>query len=514
MYEEDATTIAESLTRSFSNLMRASRAIAKVASMGADRIFYATRFAAWALVVEDGLSTDFGVALALTLATSAIIDNGWGRGFSMYRRELPESQAAIAAQRNRNPTKDADWVYPGMDTTFTQRAGYITIQGFCALYMFNSMPGSYLNSFAYAKLGARLTGGTFNAFCDASRDKSPPSSASSIVTAHLAGTFLGYSTISSFLSYNLPQIRNYYYQLFILNKIAEIDLATWWETITSTLLNTSGIAFAGFFSWLLLQDESFCHLGINKIPDRLILYWIIQACITNIMINGMMTLYAVHMRRINRHETDRVALAREIDMSPELDLIIRSAITVNSFAAFCATTVQIPNLPGIANKEWQYLAYNPALIILGLGLAARVSFLSQYALSSESDVFERLARKKEIEHKQDLELEERKLSEEHFARYDEDDEKEENRNIFSDMNNGYGSFSNGNGDVTNIPVPAVRESFLTRASRYVFFRTAEPQVELVDPENAAHFARLKQDVNNRFNIPEEPQSKSWECSIM
>jgi hypothetical protein len=256
-------------------------------------------------------------------------------------------------------------------------------------------------------------------------------------------------------------------------------------------------------------------LDINNISDQFIFYWVLQACVTNIVINGMMTLYAVHMRRTNQHEADRAALARDIDMSPELDLTIRTAILVNSFAGFCATTVQIPNLPGIMNKQWQYLAYNPELIIVGIFLAGRVSFLSQYALSSESDVFEREARKREIEHKQDVEMEERTWLAEEAARFNEDDEMEQTHYNIYEMKKGYDSFGTANGNNTSpSPTPSPRESFVSRVSRYVFFRSTEPQPELVSQENAAHFIQLRQDVNNRFSLPAEPEGRSSWCSIM
>jgi hypothetical protein len=502
--EEETPSGWQTLQQYTSDFFTAMPAVAKVSAMGADRIFYATRFSAWVYGVNDGLSTPFGVGLATAFATCAIVDNWWGRGYSMIRRERARLAAPVF-----NP-QGPRWLNSGRNNvSFAKAGGYVFIQLCSIQYMINSIPGSNLGALSITKLMARLGGSTFNAFCDPAKGDGPASSKFGITLAHLAGAYLAYSTISSFLSYNTPQIRNYFNKLFIDEEIWDIKAKSWFTTLTGTFVNTLGIAFAGIAALDLLEYETLCHAGLEDIPYWLKVGWVIQSCVINVIINGLMTLYAVHMHDSNEHHKARHSLANEIEMSLEWGVIISLAIFGNSVAALCATEVQVPNLPGSFNRDYKYLAYN-SLIILGALPLSAIAFKNQLALSSESDVRERVTRKEEKD-AATFNTTQRTAAVHRAAQHQfvEADEQKENLYNFDTPRAHYGSngHMNGNGHFpANLPV--VRKSFCARLN---FFQQAIPPAELSEHERL--LGELQAGMTRYDSEPEE--SKMWGgCGIM
>jgi hypothetical protein len=486
--EESPRSWWQYFNQQISDITTAMPAYAKVAAMGADRVFYATRFSAWVCYTKDGLSTRFGVGLAATFASCAIVDNWWGRGYSMIRRERERLDTVPAAPSS---APRATWIHSGRTTTtFLNEAGYVFIQGVSIQYMINSVPGSDLGALAVAKLFARFGGTTFNAFCDASKGEGPASYSTTIAAAHLAGGYLAYSTVSSFLSYNTPQLRNYYNKLFIDGEIWNIKRKSWVKTVTGTMVNTIGIAFATMAAMDLLEYELLCHGGIDGMPHWFKVGWTMQACIVNILMNGLMTLSAVHNHDSNEHHKARHQLAKEIDLSLEWELILRTAIVGNSIAAFCATEVQVPNLPGTVAQDYRYLAYNALLITAAIPLSY-IAFTNQYALSSESDVTER-AKRMEILKDEAANQERMRKEAEQRDRAIRPPEDRANRNIYDIKKTKYGSNGHTNGHINGNAVlvnlgshqPArvytERKSFCSRLN---FFSTsAEPVIEPTEHE--------------------------------
>jgi hypothetical protein len=506
------------INQQISDITTAMPAYAKVAAMGADRVFYATRFSAWVCHTKDGLSTHFGVGVAATFASCAIVDNWWGRGYSMIRRERDKLVTAISVPR-------ATWFHSGrVDATYVDEAGYLFVQAVSVQYMINSVPGSDLGALAVAKLLARFAGNTFNAFCAAENGEGPASYPVTITLAHLAGGYLAYSTVSSFLSYNTPQIRNYYNKLFIDGEIWDVKGKSWFKTVTGTLVNTIGIAFATMAAMDLLENELLCHAGIDGVPYWFKVSWTLQACIVNVLMNGMMTLYAVHMHDSNEHHKARHKLAKEIELSLEWELIIRLAILGNSIAAFCATEVQVPNLPGTFAENYKYLAYNPILITAALPLSY-IALTNQLALSSESDVRERITRK-EIMLGYNLYLENRKteaeLRERSSRRVYTVEEKEDrsiyDRNEHKRTNASYGSNGHTNGHINGSAIVNLGEhqpaSIYTQrksfCSRFNFFgKQSEP---LSAPTEHDKLLGELQEGMTRYDSPSA--FKGWGCGIM
>jgi hypothetical protein len=398
-HDEDPTTILEHLNYYFFHFTCAKPGLLKVAYMAGGSVLICAKFAAWVLDVEDGLDTDLGIALATTIAGAAIIDNFWGRFFAMYRREVNA--------RNKKSAQAVDaldsWTYPGVDSGIVARAGYIQVQLGCAMYMANSVPGAFLNTFALTKLGARLVGTSFNPNCG----EKDTSSTVSIVVAHGAAVDIARSSNSSFISYNWPQINRYYVELFINGEIWNIkNPITWLETLIGVGTNTIVIAFTGYHSLKLLQSATLCHLGINVISDELIRLWIYQACAVNFEMNGLMTLYAVNKRNTNQHEIDRTALARDINMSLEWAATLRTAIILNAVGAFLAVLLSITHTPGMYDPAYKD-EDRDILLILIASLVATIGWLNQNALSSESDIYERVKRLEKIQQENSIEMQEK-----------------------------------------------------------------------------------------------------------
>jgi hypothetical protein len=524
MLNEKPKTAGAMLKQTFYNGMRAMPALAKVLDMTGKAVFGANRFAAWLYGIKDGLNTRTGVALSTAFGTFAFIDNFWGRAFSMYRLGQPKKKKKVVIEAIVNgdiPVPDTDiyrnatlW-YPGVETTLFMRANYLALQCFSNLYMVNSIPGSYLNTISLAALIARLADNSFDANCDAPH----PSTGTSIVMVHAIGTFLAYSSVSSFISYNHGQIRVYFGKLFIEGQVREIDRWTWLETNLGVLTNTVGIAFGGKHAWDTVKNQSFCHIGINNIPDTFILLWVMQSCITNYIVNGMMTLAAVHKRRTNQHEIDRESLAKIIGMSTLWDIIIRTAIFGNAISVFCSTENQVPSLPGTLDPEYQYLSYNGFMILLGTALAI-VSFLNQYALSSESDVREREVRRDEILAKKrdedELEQEEKSLMVNGHARDDSDDDDQKvdlYRLNGSPRNHAfYGANGDSNGHRVKPSVSQKEKS--SGFSRILFFRRPEQPTTVLSDEDSEYYAEVQQGMN-RFHLQQPDNESSWRsCNIM
>jgi hypothetical protein len=394
---------------------------AKVGQMLGTTIFNANKLAGLILNIPFGLASSLGVALAVVFGYGTIVTQWWIRARGMYRRTAPVTPAAMAmaaiarnptmtgseakvetarveilqqliappttnAPSQLNPYRNATFFSPGVEVGYLARGGYIVLQGFSVVYMFNTIPSAFLSAYSIAQLIARIPGLSFDSFC-ADNDATSPSWKLALVNG--TAILFAYCSNVAYDVYNKPQIRNYYGKLIIEGEIIKIGGRAWAETLLGVSINTMVLAFTGRASWNLLKDELFCHIGITSIPAAFVSFMVLESCITNYIINGIMTLMAVHNRYNNVHATSRASLLEDIGFSRTLHANILFAIYIDAVANAVGSYVagaRFPETadPSLANEGIPYLWY----VMFIACCVALLGFSNTRSLSEEADIRE------------------------------------------------------------------------------------------------------------------------------
>jgi hypothetical protein len=381
---------------------RALPAADKVTAMMGTAVFNADKFAAWVLRVPSGLSTPLGISLAIVLTVGVGVDNLIGRYFIMYRREKPKTPqiTPVPSLNNldENPTleltpqeiaKNASLLYPGIDTSYLRDFGYKLFQLQCVLYLGNSAMGGFLSKFSLAQLISKTPGLEFDSTCEDTH-----SNYIAISLVHLAALYSSYSSILSFLKYNLIRSREYYAYYIIQKHWRDIGFLSYAETLTGVSINTIGIIFNNKHTWELLEKNSFCHINAVPIPSQLIQAQSWEACVANFVVTTASTLPAVHKRHSNQMKKELTALLEEVPSFKPWHNFIKGCIGLASLNAGLGIVVATAKLPETVNHELSGLSYEWWMITIAT-LCGIVAVKNQLALSSEAYVQELEARAKE-----------------------------------------------------------------------------------------------------------------------
>jgi hypothetical protein len=370
----------------------------KVTTMMGTAVFNADKFAAWVLRVPSGLSTPLGISLAIVLTIGVGVDNIVGRAFNMYRRDKPKTPqiTPVPSQNNlsENPqgppeispqeiAQNASFFYPGIDTaSYAKSIGYKLFQLQCALYLGNSAMGGFLSKFSLAQLIAKTPGLEFDSTCEDTH-----SNYIAISLVHLAAFYSSYSSILSFMKYNLVRTREYYAHYIIQNHWRDIKFLSTLETLVGVSINTIGIIFNNKHTWELLEKNSLCHINAVPVPEQVIQVQSWEACIANFGVTTASTLPAVHKRHSNQMKHALAALLEEVPSFKPWNNFIRASIGIASLNAGVGIVVATAHLPETINKNLTGLSYEWWMITIAT-VCSIIAFRNQLALSSEAYIQE------------------------------------------------------------------------------------------------------------------------------
>jgi hypothetical protein len=379
------------IKKSAKAVARSLPGVAKVTSMAGGTAFSVEKFFAWRYNTPNGLSSIPGasytsVGTAMTTVVGIVV-----RFFNMTRQK--HTQAILADQLPINspipPTIiQANWSHPEGDDQ-SWHVGYKAMQLMAVSYLaLTTATSGYLSAFSLAKLATMIPGAEFNSTCEEEH-----SATAKIVIVHLAALFLAYASIRSFNKANLVMVREYHRDLFTDGNWRNVSAATMLVTSIGVATSIVGNFFSNKHTFMLLQENTLCHLSRSiEISETIQIPLALLSCLSNISINGLMTLAAVHKRHTLNIQP--IKLSDELEKNPEFkrfNLLILICLFGNSVNSLLSTIVSFAKLPASINSDNADLSYHPAMITsaIVLGLFA---MKNQYALDYEGYIKELHAR--------------------------------------------------------------------------------------------------------------------------
>jgi hypothetical protein len=367
-------------------LFRSSPAILKVIASAGLAAFGAIKFSGWVLKKEEPLDHPLTIALGVTCALSVGVDNLVCRGFNMYRREnqpTPPTPLQITSQDAEPPAEAMEegnsqlitvhphplissrsqsiLSYPGTENlSCMMKASYIGLQIFAIFYMLNASSSGYLGAFALSHLVATIFSQELNTTCEGD-----PSPLADIIIIHLLAFSLVYSVLLSLIKYMLPRLREYFNEYIIEKHWHDIGWGTYLESFIGTTITTACIAFTNLHTLYSLRDNTLCRLGVTTLPDFLTLFQTIVACGANFIINGAMTIVAVHKRNTDRMRDERFSLLELVPSFKPWDKLILACLILSSVSSGLGTVVAIAMLPEAIDRENVYLSQSWLMRVLG-----------------------------------------------------------------------------------------------------------------------------------------------------
>jgi hypothetical protein len=363
-------------------------AIAKVVAIAGGASFSVEKFFNWALRTKESLDTPIGLTLTALSAVSATISSTIGRYFNMVRKE--ENPEIENNDPQNIPSLPATWTYPGTETSKRLLAGYLFFQGTAAVYIVSSGLNGFLSSFSLFKLTTKLSGSRVDSSCENSEFPTY-----GIVLLHAAAILLAYASIRSFNKYNLQRVREYYNYLFIQAEIRNVGIKTAGITFTGISINVIYVFYSNKATFEILQNNLLCRISDDIfISEKVSLALSITFCLSNFIINGMMTLAPAHKQRLNIIKTERNNLLAQVPSFKYLNPLIRLSIWGNAYINIgLGAVVAFNKFPETINRDNIDLSYHPAMIATSC-IIALISVHNQLALDNESYVKELAARAK------------------------------------------------------------------------------------------------------------------------
>ncbi len=373
-------------------LFRPLPGVAKVVSMAGSATFALEKFFAWSLALPSGLHSVYGIIFTTIGTITTANTNIVTRYFNMTRREqlqilVAEDSASSSADLLIQPSElPANWFHPAGDHK-SWNFGYKFTQLFSAFYIVCSTTSGYISAFALAKLIAMLPYLEFDSSCEETQ-----SASWKIIAVHLTAVFLAYASVRSFKKANLAWVREYYRDLFNDGNWRNISKATLIVTATGVTTNTVCIFFSNRHSYDMLAVNSLCHISSSAtIPESAQLTLATFSCISNIIVNGLMTLAAVHKRHTNVLKTNLNTELEKLPTFKKLNPIILVSIIGDSVNNGLNTAVSVAKLPETINKNYAALSYHPGMCAIA-GILGAFAIWNQYALDHEGYIKELQAR--------------------------------------------------------------------------------------------------------------------------
>lgn len=348
---------------------------AKVIAMVGGSVFSATKFYGYVTKSKNGLSSPFGVTLAIVAATASSGTNIVTRFFNSYRSEIKEKA---------HKPNEATCCYPGIDTGSSWDIGYKLTQVNAAIYAGLNYAGASVGVHAINQLGQSMFGYKYSDKCD--DNESDPWKFYLLVGATF---YLFYSSVQSFRKYNVPTIRDYYKEFVIQGELKKVSARTCIETFLGVSIGTTVIYFSNNHFFDFFKESMLCRFTDKDLPNNFAKIFSGVTCAVNFVQSTLMTLPAVHKRSHPKTSGTREEYLAHLPTFKLLDKPIRASLLISCLIDALGAFVAVATLPkSIAERE--DLIYHWAIISLA-GLCSVGAYRNALALAAEGHIRELFA---------------------------------------------------------------------------------------------------------------------------